>query len=92
MALEDYYSGDEAFARFAKAVAPEWARCAFQEQLVQAVHGDRDLAVAIWYHLGERALAWMEQTEPPLEGWTPAQCLQTEAGTRRLKECLLRMP
>ena len=92
MGLEDYYSGDAAFHQYALAVEPEWAGCSLKEQLLAAVAGDKDLAVAIHYHFGARALEWFNEVGPALDGLTPNQCLQTDWGKKRLKESLIRMP
>lgn len=92
MPLEDFYAGDEGFHRLALACEPEWAGCTCQERLLLAVGGDRDLAVVCHYQLGGRVFAWLDSAVPALEGLTPRQCLQSEAGRRRLKECLWRMP
>jgi hypothetical protein len=92
MPLEDFYAGDGAFHHFAVACASAWAGCTCREALLREAGGDLDLAMALHYHLGDRALDWLERAVPALDHLTPRQCLLTDAGQRRLKECLLRMP
>jgi hypothetical protein len=92
MPLEDYYSGDDGFHRFAIACADIWDKCSHKQRLLAAVGGDLDLAMACYYHLGENACDWLSSKVPELEGLTPTECLKSEQERRRLKECLWRMP
>ena len=90
--LERYYSGDDIWAGFARAVMPEWRRCPFANQLVAELNGDRELAMVVWHHLRNQSLDWLNSTPPVLDGLSPKDCLQTDWGLKRLKEALLRFP
>jgi hypothetical protein len=92
MPLEKYYAGDEAFAGLARAYADEWEKCNFKEELTAACNGDVAIAIVVFGHLSAHALTWLEDKVPALDGLTPKECMKTENGLKRLKECLLRMP
>jgi hypothetical protein len=92
MPLEDFYAGDDGFHQFAVACESEWAKCLHQPRLLSAVEGDLDIAMACHYKLGENVFDWLDSAVLALDGLTPSQCLKSEKGTRRLKECLWRMP
>jgi hypothetical protein len=92
MPLEDYYAGDGAFHDFAVACASAWESSTCQAALLRETGGDLDLAMALHYRRGNGARDWIDLAIPALDHLTPRQCLLTDAGRRRLKECLLRMP
>jgi len=92
MPLEDYYGGDDGFHELALACALEWPKCAWEVELLDAVGGDLDLAIVLHYHFGEKVFEALQAPVPALEGLTPAECLKSENGRRRLKEYLWRMP
>jgi hypothetical protein len=92
MPLEDYYGGDVGFHELAEACALEWPKCACKVELLDAVGGDLDLAIVFHYHFGDKVFEGLNKQTPALEGLTPAECIKSEKGRRRLKECLWRMP
>ena len=92
MPLEDFYAGDEGFHRFAQSFEAEWRQCADQPRLLAAAGGDLDIAMVLHHHFGERVFDALANKVPALENITPAECLKTESGRRRLKEYLWRMP
>ncbi|MSU77878.1 MAG: DUF2384 domain-containing protein [Gemmataceae bacterium] len=92
MPLEDYYAGDDGFHQFAIVCESEWRMCPNQAQLLSAVEGDLDIAMACHLHLGDQVFDWLVSAVPALDGLSPSQCLKSEKGRRRLKECLWRMP
>jgi hypothetical protein len=89
--LEDFYCGDAAFRSFARACRADWRDCDFQKELLEAVGGDRDLAVVMYRQLDDQALKWLDRRVPALSGRKPRTCLQTARGRRGVKECLMRM-
>lgn len=92
MPLEKYYAGDQAFVGLARAYKTEWEKCNFKEELIAAVDGDIAIATVIFGTLGVQSVPWLEKLVPALDGTSPRQCLKSETGIKRLKECLLRMP
>jgi hypothetical protein len=92
MPLEDYYIGDAAFRSFARLCKRHWRDCGFQDELLEAVGNDRELAMVIYFHLADYALKWLDRRVPALSGAKPRNCLKDARKRRRLKECLLRMP
>jgi hypothetical protein len=89
--LEDYYCGDAAFRSFANACRPAWQHCGFQQELLEAVGGDLELAVVMYRQLDADALKWLGRRIPALSGRTPRTCLKTARGREGVKECLIRM-
>jgi hypothetical protein len=90
--LEDYYSGDRAWDEYVAAVAVKWPKCDFKEELLASLNDDLGLAITVYAHLREDALAWIDTRIPALDGETPRACLQSEWRRRRLKEMIMRMP
>lgn len=90
MPLEDYYCGDDRFRDLAKHCEPGWAACDHKEEFLAAV-GELDLAMVLHQSLDQHAVNWLDGPVPVLEGLTPRECLKTEPGRRRVKECLMRM-
>jgi hypothetical protein len=96
MPLEDYYLGDEAFARFAAAEDPQLdaqiMRWAGWPELVTACRGNTLLARALLRVIGVGAATWLETRPPVLNGLSGTECLNGQAGLARLKEALMRFP
>jgi hypothetical protein len=90
--LEDYYSGDRAWAEYVNTFSDRWPDCPFKEELMAALGGDLGLAKTIYWHLEENAVGWLDARIPALGGKTPRACLRTEKGRRRLKEMIMRLP
>jgi len=92
MTLERYYAGDKAFAGLVSAYESEWEKCTFKEELLAAVNGNASIAMVTYGRLRGNALKWLVGGVPALDGLSPKECIKTENGLKRLKECLLRMP
>lgn len=92
MKLEDEYPGDAAFARFSETCEESWKVFPDQQLLLEKLRGDIGLARAVAYHCAEYSLQWLEQEIPALDNASPLECLGTEAGVRRLRTCLMRIP
>ena len=94
MPLEDYYSGDKAFANLANTPDQElderFAAWPEREELLKLCANDHSLARVIFYHNLTHALEYMHTSIPSLEGLTPIECLKSATGTKRLKESLMR--
>jgi hypothetical protein len=93
--LEHYYAGDKDWREFVAVFSEEWKGCPFQEELLDAVGGAVDLAIVIYYQCGneyEDCLEFMESKVPALNGISPKECLKTDWGIKRLRECLMRSP
>ena len=75
--LEDDYSGDEAWGRFLNAAPDRLDRLDAADALIDAVGSDRRLAAAVHARVGRRALHWLDESQPSLEGLTLKDCLSS---------------
>jgi uncharacterized protein (DUF2384 family) len=57
-----------------------------------ALIGDNGLVKAIYFHLGNTAISWLDKPVPALGHKKPRECLQSRDGIALLKETLMRMP
>jgi len=89
--LERYYRGDEAWQRFARLFLEQEQDIEARKQ-VQEIVQDVELAAVIVGLVRHRPLQWLEGEVPALDGRSPRECLEDEAGRRRLKTMLMRMP
>ena len=89
--LEEYYKGDAAWRDFAAAVENEIGICPLKESIEKSIP-DSDLANVICFLVGSHSLEWINKQIPALDGMTPVECMNSEAGIRRLKAALMRMP
>jgi len=89
--LERYYRGDEAWHCFARLFVEEEQDLDARKQ-VQEIVQDEELAAVIVGLVRHRPLKWLEGEVPALDGRSPRECLEDEAGRRRLKTMLMRMP
>ena len=96
MPLEQYYGGDKAFARFAStpdadldAQLDAWVD---KSTLIELCGGDELLARAVFHAASTDAIEYMSTSIPALDGLSPVECLKTDWGEKRLRECLLRTP
>ena len=90
--LEHFYSGDETWEHFAACGVEAWSSCERQEEVLDAVGGALELAMVIWHHFDDRYAKWLETNISALGGLSPRECLCTDWGIKRLRECLMRMP
>lgn len=90
--IEQYYPGDEIWDEFVEVVSADWSRCGFQDDLVEKLDGRKRFAQAIYHLAGDRALYWINQPVPALDGLTPVECLANKKLRQRLKTLLLRSP
>jgi hypothetical protein len=70
----------------------EWKKWASRLELLQACHGERDLALLIFRVAGENALHYLDQPVPALAGRTPRTCLAQPQSRRDLRKTLNRFP
>ena len=89
MPIEDYYSGDLAFTNLASCYDIEWDKCQIKDQLIEIIK-DHDLAKLIYGSFLDNSIEWLDTNVPALEGLTPKQCLESNRGILRLRECLMR--
>jgi hypothetical protein len=92
--LEDFYSGDAAWANNVEAARQQYwsgAEPALQQALLRAVGDDLSLAIMIYARLENGCLEWLDTPVPALGGRKPANCLGSEPLLRRLREALMRM-
>ena len=61
------------------------------QDLVTACQGDESIARVLVRFIGsESAIAWLSSRPPVLEGFSGAECLDTDEGSDRLREALMR--
>lgn len=89
--LEDYYSGDEAWAANVTAATQYWTNSPLQRTLVARVNNDLELAIMIYGKIGDDCLEWLEMRVPALGGRKPINCLKSPRFVRRLREALMRI-
>ncbi len=90
--LEKYYPGDAAWQNFAALFDDDWAACNFRADLLKALGGEEEIAKVVYGSVFRRALRWIDEPVPALLNQTPRACAGTEAGRKRLKTMLMRMP
>jgi hypothetical protein len=88
--LEQQYAGDDAWTTFVAAIPEGSGQC--PAELVKALNGHVDLAKAAFFHVGEVALSWVNNTVPALDGLTPVECAREPRLVVRLRSMLMRMP
>jgi hypothetical protein len=82
---------DPGWKEFAEVCRPEFARCAFQDELIAACGGQEDIAWALFYHTQGSALGWLKAAIPALGNKRPGDLIQRGSGDR-VRACLWRMP
>jgi hypothetical protein len=96
MSLEEFYSGDKAFAAYASTPDPDLdaqlAAWSGRAALAELCGGDELLARSVFFVASIDALEYMQRSVPALDGLSPVECLRTDLGIKRFKECLLRTP
>ena len=94
MSLEDYYSGDEAFARLARTPDSELDRDFStwdgRVALLEMCGGDAMLARVVFHTALTHSLEYMTCAMSDLDGLSPVECMKTKKGQQRFKECLMR--
>ncbi len=91
MELEKYYSGEQSWLAYTKMFDEVWQNTEFQNELLELLNGQVDLAQVIYYHNQENSINWLTKKVPALNGVTPIACLHDKTLVKRLKECLMRM-
>ncbi|VAW87483.1 Signal transduction histidine kinase CheA [hydrothermal vent metagenome] len=90
--LENYFPGNKRWNDFVSCFENEWVECDFQNELIEQLSNNVDIAKVIYASVGTIALDWIKETVPALENLSPSECLKSFNGTRRLKTMLMRMP
>ena len=90
--LENYYSGDTAWTRFASLYADIWEANPITDALCKALNGHVDIAKVIYGKFGSDAMSFLSRPIPALENLSVVACTREPNLVRRLKECLMRMP
>ena len=92
MSLEDHFAGDSAFTALSEAAETTWVDFKSKDDLLALVNGDLEVSRVITFHIGENYKQWLNSRVPALNNETPINCLKSITGTKRVKECLLRIP
>lgn len=88
--LEDFYSGDDAWAATVAIARAQWGDSDVHGELLRRVE-DVSLAMVIFARMGEGCLEWLDTPVPALSGRKPINCLASEPLVRRLREAVMRM-
>lgn len=54
--------------------------------------GSEDLAIVLFYRLGDYASEWLNVEVPALDNKRPVDLIKSEKGAKAVREALLRMP
>ncbi len=96
MPLEKYYCGDEAFARLAGVpdldLDAQFEAWHGRQELLALCGGDSQITRVVFHVALTHALEYMKRSIPALDDLTPVECMKTDWGRRRFKECLMRSP
>ena len=63
-----------------------------EEELTDKLDGHRDLAIAIYALVGDRAIIWIDRKIPALDDISPKELLRERTRCLHLKSGLMRMP
>jgi uncharacterized protein (DUF2384 family) len=92
--LEQYYTkaDDECWSKLVEYAALHWNDSTTQSQLMAQLLGKKDIAMVIYFTLGEaNTNQWIHTKIPVLDNLSPIECLETETTIQRLKIALMRM-
>jgi hypothetical protein len=98
MPLEEFYSGDETWQRYAALhiATPLSGDSSVgdlaKQQRIETAPKLELLQVAISLMGRERAGEWIMSRVPALDNLTPRECMEDSALVNRLRECLMRFP
>ena len=90
-ALENYYSGDDAWNEFVKLFDESKLNPDVLE-LAKTLNNQIDLAMVIYGKVGPGYKNWVNIDIPALENLSPMDCLGDARLVKRLREMLMRMP
>lgn len=90
-ALENRYSGDAAWSKFAE-MFDEFKGDINVVELAKILNGQIDLAMVIHGKVGAGGKNWINEKIPSLENISPMECLGDSILLKRLREMLMRMP
>lgn len=91
MEKNDNYPGDSAWFDFIDALRPMWDSYPRKADLICALSGNEDLAVAAYFAAGEQALDWVERTVPSLGMRTPRSLAASPKTRNVLRAMLMRV-
>ena len=89
--LERYYN-DKEWDNFVGLCSSNWSNSTQQIDLLNTLHGLKDIAIVIWTTHNLMSKSWIEKEIPALDDLKPIDCLKDGNLIRRLKVCLLRTP
>lgn len=75
---------------FASSGKDEWETCTFKEELLDEVNNDLSLAMVINHFVGAKFQEWMRRKDlSDLGGLSPAECIDSDYGMKRLRMLFL---
>lgn len=86
------FSTERDWRRFVSEFEENWTRCPFKEELIKALSGHEDLAIAVYGQTGKSALEWIREPFPALGGLTPCACSSNSRLNKKLRSTLMKMP
>lgn len=90
--LEKYYPGDKEWKNFIRVFSENWANCRFQNELIEELNGDEEIAKVIFVCVPTNTLNWIKKTNKMLDNLTVKDCLIDKVLILRLKTMLMRLP
>lgn len=85
-----FSTSDEWWNAFASNGKGEWESCTFKEDLLDKVNNDLNLAIVINHFVGDKYSDWMKRKDiSDLGGLSPAECIDSKFGMKRLRMLFL---
>lgn len=85
-----FSTSEEWWNAFASSGKGEWESCTFKEDLLDKVNNDLNLAIVINHFVGDKYSAWMKRKDiSDLGGLSPAECIDSKFGMKRLRMLFL---
>jgi hypothetical protein len=86
------YPGDTAWFGYIDSIRPMWTSYPNKNELITALNGCEDLAIAVFFGVGERALEWVDEPVPALGMGIPRAFAANDAKRNVLRSMLMSMP
>ena len=90
--LENYYPGDDAWYNFVQVFSGVWNDCDCQDEIIQKLNGQKDIAMVIYGINGNNWATWIDLPIPALDGVSPVECVVEPMLVKRLRTMLMRLP
>ncbi len=89
--LEQYFDNEESWLKFSKLFKEFWNNSDSQIELLKLCDNRKDIAMVIYYHIGNDYKKWLNSKVPALDNLTPLECFKNDILLKRLKVYLTRL-